>query len=101
MPLQPLMLQSPGIRNFLTLVHSLFLDLEILNMFLGTRQSWVSAVFRDDYWAVYAVAPAECRSAIALVLQNTFLASSRSNTDSFVALACCPHKHWVSSVDLS
>lgn len=77
MPLQPLMLQSPGICNFLILVHSLFLDLEILNMFFGTRQSWVSAVFRDDYWALYAVALAGWKSAIVSVLQNTFLASSR------------------------
>lgn len=73
MPLQPLMLQSPGICNFLILVHSLFLDLEILNMFFGTRQSWVSAVFRDDYWALYAVALAGWKSESASVLQNTFL----------------------------
>lgn len=47
-------------------------------MFFGTRQSWVSAVFRDDFWVVCAAGPTECRSAISSVLRNTFLASSRA-----------------------
>jgi len=78
MPLQPLMLQSTGICDFLTLVHNLFLDLQILNLFLGARQWWVSAVLGTIIWSVYAVAPAECRSTIAAMLRNDFLASLRS-----------------------
>ena len=62
MPLQPFMLQSTRIWDFLTLVHSPFSGLQILDLFLSARQSRVSAIFWGDYLAYYSVAPAVCRS---------------------------------------